>query len=477
MKHLLDVAAIEAEKLRRARNKIGRLFPDDGERRRELYQKHLEFFAAGSRYKERLFMAANRVGKTTAGAYEVACHLTGRYPGWWQGRRFNGPVEIWACGSTTETTRDIVQRELFGPISAIGTGMIPGDVIAAKPRSRANVADALESAWIKHATGGYSAIALKTYAQGRTSFEGTAKHVIWCDEEPPLDCYTEMLFRTATTRGILLTTFTPLQGISDVVKSFLEPEKEESTEFKWYIQAGWDDVPHIPEEERRALIATSPPYQLAARTKGEPSLGVGAIYPIAESEISTDPFPIPAHWPRAYGMDVGWNRTAAVWAARDPGSGVIYLYSEHYQGQGEPASHAEAIRGRGQWIPGVIDPACLGSSQIDGRNLMDLYTALGLDLQPAVNAVESGIAEVWQLLVGGRLKVMTNCQNWLREFRRYHRDDKGNGKIVKKDDHLLDSTRYFVVSGRDLMRTPPLKREPQTEYAVYGDQAGTGWMG
>jgi len=110
---------------------------------------------------------------------------------------------------------------------------------------------------------------------------------------------------------------------------------------------------------------------------------------------------------------------------------VVYLYSEHYRGQGEPASHAQAIRARGAWIPGVIDPSCLGSSQIDGRTLMELYRELGLNLQPAVNAVEAGITEVFNLLVSGQLKVLVSLTNWFREFRKYHRDDKGSGKIVK----------------------------------------------
>jgi hypothetical protein len=142
----------------------------------------------------------------------------------------------------------------------------------------------------------------------------------------------------------------------------------------------------------------------------------------------------------------------------DPGTGVIYLYSEHYQGQGEPASHAQAIRGRGEWIPGVIDPSCLGSSQIDGRTLMQIYGQLGLTLAPAENAVEAGIIEVWNLLISGRLKVMASLENWLREFRKYHRDDKGAGKIVKKYDHLMDATRYLMVSGRPYMCTKPRPR-------------------
>jgi hypothetical protein len=147
----------------------------------------------------------------------------------------------------------------------------------------------------------------------------------------------------------------------------------------------------------------------------------------------------------------------------DPGTGVIYLYSEHYQGQGEPASHAQAIRGRGEWIPGVIDPSCLGSSQIDGRTLMEIYGKLGLNLQTAENAVEAGITEVWQLLVSGRLKVMESLHAWLREFRKYHRDDKGAGKIVKKYDHLMDATRYLMVSGRPYMCTKP-RPQPVVRY-------------
>jgi len=63
-------------------------------------------------------MAANRVGKTVVGAYEMTCHLTGVYPHWWEGRRFDHAVDTWACGDTSETTRDIVQKELMGPLGS-----------------------------------------------------------------------------------------------------------------------------------------------------------------------------------------------------------------------------------------------------------------------------------------------------------------------------------------------------------------------
>mgnify|MGYP003336597021 CR=1 FL=1 len=440
-----------------------RLFPDDGPLSRAHYPQQMQFFAAGRQYKERLFMAANRVGKSEAGAYELVCHATGRYPDWWTGRRFAAPIEAWACGTTGETTRDIVQEKLLGPVTDPDAGMVPRHLVV-KTTLRPGRPNAIESIHVAHTSGGVSVIGLKSYEQGRPSFEGTAKHVVWCDEEPPQDCYTEMLFRTATTGGIVYTTFTPLQGRSAVVNGFLEADETAAT-VKTVIQAGWDDVPHLPADEKAALLATTPPHQLAARTKGEPLLGAGAVYPIAEADILCDTFAVPDEWPRAYAMDVGWNRTAVVWGARDPGGNVLYLYSTHYQGQGEPPTHADAIRARGAWMSGVIDPAGAGSSQIDGRSLIDLYTKLGLKLSPAENSVETGITQVWTLLVSGRLKIMRHLTDWLREFRNYHRDDKGRGTIVKREDHLMDATRYLVVSGVALMRVAP-KAEPKDRSAL-----------
>ena len=458
-----------AEAVRRSTSRFSTFFADSGPLARTGYLKHLDFFAAGKKFKERLFMAANRVGKSEAGAYELTCHLTGLYPAWWEGRRFETPVECWAVGTNSQTTRDIVQAKLLGSVQMPGTGMVPSHLIVSTISSR-GLPGALEGAVIRHASGGTSLLGLKTYEQGRQSFEGTSKDVIWCDEEPPASCYTEMLYRTVTTKGIVMVTFTPLQGMSDVVKGFLEPETDIDADFKTFIQAGWKDVPHLDAEEQRALMATTPPYQLAARTEGEPSLGYGAIYPIAERDVLVPTAEIPDNWPRVYAMDVGWNRTAVVWGAKDPGSGRIVLYDEHYMGHGEPASHAAGIRARGDWIRGVIDPASSGSSQIDGRKLIDIYGRLGLRLEPAINAVEAGLTETWNLLVSGRLVVQEHLSNWRSEFRKYHRDEQG--KIVKVSDHLMDATRYLVISGRDHMHTIP--RTPRT--SPYIRPSDTGWM-
>src|ERR1022692_4791834 len=420
----LSSDAVAQEIANRSGSKLDAMFSDEGPYRRELYPRHMEFLTAGANFRERLFMAANRAGKTETGAYEMACHLTGQYPAWWLGKRFSQPFNAWACGTTNGTTRDIVQEKLLGPEGAHGTGMIPAHTIV-KVSNKQGLSNAADTVLVKHVSGGRSRVSFKSYESGRKAFEGTAQHVIWLDEEGPLDIYTECLYRTATTGGVLYTTFTPLLGMSDVVKSFLEPENEEARAVKHVTQCDWSQVPHLDAAAKAQLLASTPLYQRDARTKGIPQLGAGAIYPLAESEILVPHFNIPAHWPRSYGLDVGWNRTAAVWGAVDPHKGIAYLYREYSRAQAEPAIHVEAIKAVGEWIPRVVDPACLGSSQVDGRTLMEMYGSLGLNLQPPLNAVESGIYEVWDALSTGRLKVLDSLSNWVSEFRKYHRDEKG----------------------------------------------------
>src|ERR1017187_2243178 len=78
---------VAAEIAARTGSKLRTMFPDEGPYRRELYPRHMEFLAAGATFRERLFMAGNRTGKTETGAYELTCHLTGQYPAWWRGKR------------------------------------------------------------------------------------------------------------------------------------------------------------------------------------------------------------------------------------------------------------------------------------------------------------------------------------------------------------------------------------------------------
>jgi phage terminase large subunit-like protein len=485
----IDLATVEQALRHRQTHRIEGLFPDSGPLRRELYVKHLEFFRAGAEYRERAFIAGNRTGKSESGAYETTLHLTGLYPHWWEGHRFSQPIRAWAAGDTNQTVRDILQAKFCGHITrakgdnpsqplGLGTGMIPGDAIRAT-RPKSHLPNAIDTVWIRHASGGTSTLSFKSYEQGRESFQGTEQDLILLDEEPQENVYYECLMRIMRTGafkgGILLATFTPLRGWSTVVNKYLN-EKERIEGHRFAIQAGWDDAPHLTEEEKQEMARKLPPHQRDARMRGVPQLGAGAIWPVPESEITCDPFEIPKHWPRCYALDVGWNATAALWIAWDRENDVAYAYAEHKYAHSEPSDNARAIRAKGAWIPGVIDPASRGRSQKDGEQLIQVYKDLGLDVTAAVNAVEAGLQAVWEHLVSGRLKIFKSCARFLEEFRLYRRDEKGH--VVKQNDHLCDCCRYVTVAYRSRATTEPVKREPEQRFITTG-RMGPGsnsWM-
>lgn len=431
---------IRLELERRRYRKLDYFFPDHGPLSRKGYKKHTDFIAATSTNRECCFMAANRSGKTETGAYAVTVWLTGEYPDWWEGRRFPGPVNILAAGETARLVRDSIQKKLLGEPGRLGEGMIPKELILSV-NAKSGVPDAVDTVQVKHISGRTSTLQFQSFDQGREAFQATERHVVWEDEEPPLAVHNECLIRTMTTRGLVLLTFTPLKGMSDTVLGLMKKAEEGNAAV---IRASWEDAPHLSEQDRAEMLAALPPFQRDARAKGIPQLGAGAVYPVAETDLLVEPFEIPKHWRKGYGMDVGWNYTAACWFAHDTEADVVYITSDYKRSQAEPASHAASIRARGE-LHGVIDPASQGRSQSDGKQLIELYRNLGLNLTLADNAVEAGIFEVYQRMTTGRLKIFKTCLSLIEEYRLYRRDEKG--RIVKENDHVLDAMRYAVRSG------------------------------
>jgi hypothetical protein len=220
------------------------------------------------------------------------------------------------------------------------------------------------------------------------------------------------------------------------------------------INAGWDDVPHLDTQAKAELLEETPHWLRDSRSRGIPSLGVGAIYPIPRKQVEVANFPIPSHWPRCYSLDVGWNWTAVLWCAFDREASTKYLYACYKASEELPSVHADAIKARGTWIPGLIDPAANNRNPRDGERLMVEYTSLGLNLTKANNAVEAGLVQCWRDLSIGRTKVFAvGMDPFWWEYGLYHRDEKG--KIVKKDDHLMDDMRYIHNSGAEVWAVKP----------------------
>lgn len=220
---LLETQLQRALATRDAERKLWTYYPETGPLRRELYPKHLAFFAAGVQHRERCCMAGNRVGKTEGiGGFEVALHLTGLYDEfpWWPGHKFAKSTN-WLCGGdTSSTTRDILVRKMLGPPEARGTGLVPKENIK-KIAPYTGIPGHVDYALIEHVGGGESVLQFRSYDQGREAWQGTERDGCWLDEEPPMMVYTEALLRTMTTKGMILCTFTPLRGLTDVALSFM----------------------------------------------------------------------------------------------------------------------------------------------------------------------------------------------------------------------------------------------------------------
>lgn len=184
-------------------------------------QSILDFTVDGTECYETAGVIHHNTGKTKAAGCEFVFHATGQYPEWWEGGKFDSPTLQWACNDTNKNTRDINQLELLGPSGQYGTGLLPTDTII-DTKVKPGIADAVEFIHVRHSSGGVSVIQFKSYEQGWEAFTGAAVHVIWCDEEPPLKVYTECCIRTMTTSGLIMLTFTPLQGTTEVVKGFLD---------------------------------------------------------------------------------------------------------------------------------------------------------------------------------------------------------------------------------------------------------------
>lgn len=439
-------------------NKFKAMYPEKGPFSRDKYPAAIALMNASSQHSQLAFIAANRTGKTTAGAYLMAMHLTGDYSSWYCGKKFSNAINAWASGKTNQKTKEIIQYELLGPINDIGSGMIPKDKIL-RITKKPGVADAIEMVEVRHASGGVSILEFKSYEQGRDGFEGTKRQVIWLDEEPQDESiYSECLMRLADPLkpGIIYCTFTPLYGLSGLALRFLpdlfanKDGHVKNQPDMFAVQISWDDVPHLTEADKKRLWDGSLPHEREARSKGIPAMGAGAIYPVLDDKIVVDPFPIPSWWPRAYGLDTGWKCTAAIWGALNPDDNTLYIYSEYVAGQEHIAIHSHAIKERGKWIWGAGDPA--GINQEDGRKIFDLFLAEGLNLEKAdKRSRDSGILKVSQMFEAGKLKFFSTCTHIISDRRKYHRDEKG--RIVEKDDHTLDALRYLCTTGMELLST------------------------
>ena len=378
------------------------------------YERQQAFFDMGATKRERLLCAGNQAGKTQAGAYEMACHLTGQYPKWWSGKRFDHAVRAVAAGEGGLLVRDVIQAKLCGTPGSdedFGTGMIPKSLLLGKSAGH-GVSNLFDSIRVKHASGGTSTLVFKTYEAGRSKFQGLTLDVVWLDEEGPEDIYSEALARL-TGGGIIYTTFTPLLGWTNVVSRFMRDDSPEARRDRGVIRMGLKHAEHFTEEEKERRLAGYPAHERAARENGDPMLGSGAVFEeVIESDISTRLAitDVPAHWHKLWGLDFGIAHPfAAALTAWDRDADVLYVLDCFKMANALPVQHAARIKAIAPDAPIAWPHDGAAREAGSGKPLADLYRQQGLRMI-ATHAThvggsystEAGIMEMLSRMRDGR---------------------------------------------------------------------------
>lgn len=415
------------------------------------YPRQREFHGAGKTFRERLLIAGNQNGKTYPASAEVSIHATGLYPDDWNGRVWTRPVRIWVGGIADDLVRDNPQKHVMGLAGLWGTGFVPKGCVDPKRIAMSHgVTGAIDTAHVKHKSGGYSVIIFKSYKEGREKWQSDTVDMIWFDEEPPLEIYSEGLARISATSGMVFATLTPLKGGTDMVNRFLEQRSPDRHVTHMTI----DDAEHIPPEERQKIIDGYPEHEREARARGVPILGSGRVFHgITEESIRVDPFKLDPNWPQLGALDFGWDHpAAAVHLVWDKDNDVIYITRVFRVREQTPLQQAAVLSPWGKWLPWAWPHDGLQHDKGSGVQLANIYRKAGLNMlteratfEDGTHGVEAGITEMLERMQTGRLKVFANCPEWFEEFRLYHRKD---GLIVKKRDDLMSASRIAMMARR-----------------------------
>lgn len=427
------------------------------------YPWQRDFHAMGSYAKERLLICANGVGKTFAVAAELAMHSTGLYPSWWEGDRFEqGGFEVWVGSIDNEMQKIGLQESLMGPDldDGIGTGFIPRRCIEKVNRRQSGIKDVLDEAFVTHTSGKRVKIRFKSFEQGDKKWQSGKPKIICWDEEPDennveqKNLFSEMQTRLVRNNGIFFGCRTPLYGMTQLVRHFMETQ---DSHVRW-VGATWDDAPHMDAEARKRVMAAYGEHERMTRSTGVPMMGEGGIFSTPESQFVIDPIQIPDYWSRIKGIDFGLAHPAAVAClAIDRDTGVKYLYDCWRDRIKRTAEHVEVIQRRDEWIPVAWPHDGEKRDPKSGVRLADVYKRAPYNVHMLGRSARyknevGGAQAQWPVieelradLATGMFKVFRTCKPWLEEYRSYHVKD---GQIVAVRDDTLKASFYAYMMQR-----------------------------
>ena len=202
-----------------------------------------------------------------------------------------------------------------------------------------------------------------------------------------------------------------------------------------------------------------PDWWVARYIHGSFDYAEGLVYPTFGKWV-VDPFIPPPHWKRLFSVDFGLrDPTVMLAAVVDPVDSILYIYDEYYQAEASVADNAKAMKKMVDAVAAglihkqiIADPSGVKRSGATRRSYFDHYAEYGLWFMEGNNNIEAGIAKVFTYLSLGKLRIMSNCINTIKEGRSYKyreselEQNKNRGeKPIDANNHAMDALRYMIM--------------------------------
>ncbi len=317
-----------------------------------------------------------------------------------------------------------------------------------------------------------STIEFMSYVQDLEKFAGTSRHYIHFDEEPPKPIFTECKARLIDTAGHWWISETPVEGMTWVYDDIYIPGTTDPTGRIAVIQVDMTENPYISRMEIDSFLDGLDSKERQARGEGKFVHLGGLVFKHFGPKCvvdSVDPRKLVGlrQWAS---MDHGLNApTAWLWHALYP-NGSVLTFDEHYESGWTVSQHAARVHLMNQEHHRpptyyVGDPAIKQRNAETGHSIQFAYQKEGIPIVLANNEVRAGIDRMNDYMLSdddGRPTwlITSNCTNLIFELQRYRWKTWATAKLRdknnpmeephKKNDHAVDSSRYFFSFMPDL---------------------------